>query len=415
MDKKVILHTGINSEIIKDGNRVKKVFKTKIESIEVNVACSKALFFSKHFPKVIEFTDNSIIMNYCGERLTKKNIPVDWENQMYEILSDLKAAKIKHNDCLPRNLLVNDDTIVLVDFGMAMIEGVDQNESEKEIILSTIRRRGNEEEDDEIMLRRALDFIRGKKIDKSSAFGGTIIPPHQFSKNTEWKELSGAITAYGRLYQKLPFHIKINNLVSRETEYRVEFIKNAYEFKGKVGVDFGCNAGAMTFSACKLGAECLGIDRDSRAIEIAWFVERYYETGAIFINDDITNAIRIMHEDASKGEACPFFNKQSSPILDFCFLFSVFPWMLHFNGLEKTIISIAYLSDFFQTMFFETSVMRDAGAQETWNSMEKAGLTTLTSVINFIEDNSNFWFVKSIGKSPDWHNRETLIFERNKI
>lgn len=61
--------------------------------------------------------ENTIKMNYCGERITKKNLPSDWENQLIKIMDDLKNEKLKHNDIKWQDVLVLDKKLYLIDFG----------------------------------------------------------------------------------------------------------------------------------------------------------------------------------------------------------------------------------------------------------------------------------------------------------
>ena len=81
--------------------------------------------FNYHFPKIISYNNkrNLIIMSYCGEQL--KVLPDDWENQAEEILEALHSVNLVHRDIIPRNLLILDNKIKLIDLSYAGDPGED--------------------------------------------------------------------------------------------------------------------------------------------------------------------------------------------------------------------------------------------------------------------------------------------------
>jgi len=96
------------------------------------VKALKLLKGKKHFPQVIKIlccgTNNRIIwMTYCGEALTKKNLPKNWQKQCAEIEEILHQCKIYHQDLVGKdnkvyphhkNIHVKDGVIYLIDFGI---------------------------------------------------------------------------------------------------------------------------------------------------------------------------------------------------------------------------------------------------------------------------------------------------------
>lgn len=84
---------------------------------------------SPHFPKPLAFREKEgssvITMTYCGVRLTKDNLPKDWRKQVLDILDILDASDIQHNDINPRNLMVLEGTIYLIDFGWSTLKNQD--------------------------------------------------------------------------------------------------------------------------------------------------------------------------------------------------------------------------------------------------------------------------------------------------
>ena len=91
------------------------------------VKALKLLNGKKHFPQVIKFGDRVIWMTYCGEALTKKNIPKNWKKQCAEIEETLYQCKIYHQDLVGednpiyphhKNIHIKDGVIYLIDFGI---------------------------------------------------------------------------------------------------------------------------------------------------------------------------------------------------------------------------------------------------------------------------------------------------------
>lgn len=72
----------------------------------------------KHFPEVIEHGDGIIKMRFCGDRISKYNLPKDWKEQCKEINDTQKKHKLFHIDVKPKNICVLDGTIYLIDWGL---------------------------------------------------------------------------------------------------------------------------------------------------------------------------------------------------------------------------------------------------------------------------------------------------------
>ena len=81
----------------------------------------------KHFPQLINVdpANRIIYISYCGELLTKENLPKDWEKQCKEIEAILDEKKIYHIDLseirgekkFHKNICVNKGIINLIDWG----------------------------------------------------------------------------------------------------------------------------------------------------------------------------------------------------------------------------------------------------------------------------------------------------------
>jgi tRNA A-37 threonylcarbamoyl transferase component Bud32 len=73
-----------------------------------------------HFPHLISFDADKLIiyMTYCGETVSSKNLPTDWQNQMSNILRILSVLNINSNDMSIRNTCCLGDELKIIDFGL---------------------------------------------------------------------------------------------------------------------------------------------------------------------------------------------------------------------------------------------------------------------------------------------------------
>ena len=89
----------------------------------------KLLKGKKHFPQLIsvDHANKIIYMSYCGDLLTEKNIPNDWEKQCTEIEETLYNNDIYHQDLIgkdnpkpphQKNIHVKEGVIYIIDFGI---------------------------------------------------------------------------------------------------------------------------------------------------------------------------------------------------------------------------------------------------------------------------------------------------------
>jgi SAM-dependent methyltransferase len=60
-----------------------------------------------------------LTFTFTGQRLTRQNLPADWEGQVHEISEKLTAAKVSHGDVYAKNLVVLDGRVSVLDFCMA--------------------------------------------------------------------------------------------------------------------------------------------------------------------------------------------------------------------------------------------------------------------------------------------------------
>lgn len=91
--------------------------KRILERVKFQSSCQ-----ALHFPRMYEGDDETLVMEDCGEAISIENLPVDWKEQLVQIIVDLRACGIQHRDIKPENLMVKDGVIKLIDFGWARFE-----------------------------------------------------------------------------------------------------------------------------------------------------------------------------------------------------------------------------------------------------------------------------------------------------
>ena len=72
----------------------------------------------KHIPKLHDCINNALILEDCGQHLTKENMPENWKEQCSEIEEVQERHGIYHMDIFPKNLTVKDNVIYLIDWGV---------------------------------------------------------------------------------------------------------------------------------------------------------------------------------------------------------------------------------------------------------------------------------------------------------
>jgi serine/threonine protein kinase len=70
-------------------------------------------------PRLLDAQDSTLTLSYVGERATKDTVPDQWEEQVRELLADLRRHECCHNDIKPRDILVFHGELRLIDFGWA--------------------------------------------------------------------------------------------------------------------------------------------------------------------------------------------------------------------------------------------------------------------------------------------------------
>lgn len=104
-------------QIVAKAYKVRDARSDEIFKNEIRIM--RKLSGQPHFPKLVGYDERKyeIYMEHCGERISHKNAPSDWKEQLYEILKILKRYKISHNSSAINNTVVGDGLIYFIDFG----------------------------------------------------------------------------------------------------------------------------------------------------------------------------------------------------------------------------------------------------------------------------------------------------------
>ena len=89
------------------------LFKNEINAL-------KRLGTFEHFPKLLGYDPKQmcIFMTFCGEQISRKNIPSDWSRQLDKIHQNLLSVNVNSNDMILRNVCVLNKRIYIIDFGL---------------------------------------------------------------------------------------------------------------------------------------------------------------------------------------------------------------------------------------------------------------------------------------------------------
>lgn len=71
-------------------------------------------------PKMIDYSPDTLVLEYVGIPITKDKIPVNFKNQLRQIASFLESHNCYHCDITPDNLLIFETNIFIIDFGWAV-------------------------------------------------------------------------------------------------------------------------------------------------------------------------------------------------------------------------------------------------------------------------------------------------------
>jgi hypothetical protein len=118
---------------------------------------------NRNFPFIFHEDSKGFEMSYCGAPLSRENMPSDVNSQASQIIADLRAANMRHNDIHRGNLHVLKGKLYLIDFGWAS-KGLDLPDFlPSNIGIDMGAREIGDREDDEEMIFRSIEFVERER------------------------------------------------------------------------------------------------------------------------------------------------------------------------------------------------------------------------------------------------------------
>jgi tRNA A-37 threonylcarbamoyl transferase component Bud32 len=251
-------------------------------------------------PKPVRLDKDAIVMTYAGEPINSPNGEYvrDPDAQFGAIIDALDRAELRHNDMLPRNVLVDGGKIRLVDFTLSEFDGVGIVDALPE---PKWARAGRDRDlltyRSEFRAQLVHRWRRWKYgIDTRIPSGRRLAtravtfwePPRRrlrrIARETyNYHNLGAGIFPEGE--EKTPY-----GSGERYNFDRMYMMVSNYDFTRKSVIDFGCNSGWFTIQAKLLGSgTTIGVDHQAKgemgkAIEFAQTFEKAHKLGIHFLD-----------------------------------------------------------------------------------------------------------------------------------
>lgn len=124
---------GSSANIYKCGDIVTKVYNqtlrwTHQEHDDSTKIFNKEVLFLQKLNRIVNLTENSFSIKYLGESLYNNFcLPSDWKEQIQNIFQELTNCTIEYPEFNIKNILVLDDKISFIDFGLAKVGSNNEN------------------------------------------------------------------------------------------------------------------------------------------------------------------------------------------------------------------------------------------------------------------------------------------------
>jgi len=245
-------------------------------------------------PNLIQFDDETktIVTAFAGERLTRDNLPADWDMQIRTIILTLRSCDCAHNDIKPSELLVMNGRLSLCDFAWATQYGAPHPSHWPPALGEefALKRRSSLNDSFAIMRSVCCVLQNGEYVDA----GGlsqlnsvqTTLPsqngaensvpdhgsmqfchtPNMFAGKLEYSESDDQAVVEGYQCYEIDAHSLRplgGNFTSPKSQALLSYFQPA-NIQGKTVNDLGCANGFFSFAAMFAGAEKVySVDMDA--------------------------------------------------------------------------------------------------------------------------------------------------------
>ncbi len=234
-------------------------------------------------PNLIQVDNETktIVTAYAGERLTRDNLPADWDIQIRTIILSLRAFDCAHNDIKPSELLVLNGRLSLCDFAWATQYGAPHPAHWPAALGEefALKRRSSLNDSFAIMRSVCCVLENGEYVDAGGLSQlGTTEPaidaepmqfchtPNMFAGKLEYSESDDQAVVEGYQCYEIDAH-SLNPLGGNFTSPKSQALLSYFQpanIQGKTVNDLGCANGFFSFAAMFAGAEKVySVDMDA--------------------------------------------------------------------------------------------------------------------------------------------------------
>lgn len=299
-------------------------------------------------PKLVNHSDEHIVMTYVGSRLSKKNLPEDWEIQVKHLAEGLKKHRCSHNDVKVDEMMVLDGKIHLIDFGWATEIGKPMPDTWPSNLCV---------QDNEETLTATCMEVAHQKDPLASIKSAWVRQKGHLCQGSNIRDEKAYHDIPGfEQYAELEVHRGM-------THKRVDLIADNTQVQGRTVLDLGCAVGGVSQGLAHKGAVVFGVDHDPHAIRVAKETSQYFDLDANYIVMDLETLYKSWRDPDGL-----FFGLPQT--FDVVVWFDQFMWAAKQQGRKQALQFLRWVSEHAEELWFSTAAGEDdgmaGGALDDW-------------------------------------------------